>query len=287
MRDILILDCDEVRCPQVLIFVFVELCQAFKDRNYTVKIVHDVREITNNSIVFIGDTFRHPNIATLLNKIAPDAIYVGWYWHKQNTDALKYFIHTYENMLNPDDRVKFLKQKINNCPLLLRASEHPDKISTYEKNIIYDYCYMGANYCQDLVPSKKYKGVHHAAHQHKDYLPYSKRKEIYLSSNFALGFQVNDNIVNKHVSQRIYEGMAYGCIVLTNSIPACEQTQNIPVYVSSRQDLEDKMEFYMANPVLMKQKQIEGYEYIKQYGTNHYAIDKFIHCIKDIFDIVV
>ena len=38
-REIIILDCEQIKCPQVLIFVFVELCQAFIDRNYTVKII--------------------------------------------------------------------------------------------------------------------------------------------------------------------------------------------------------------------------------------------------------
>ena len=92
MRDIIILDCAEVQCPKVLMFVFVELCQAFKDRNYNVKIIRNINDISNNCIVFMGDTLRSPDIVSLLNSIAPDAIYIGWYWNNMKTDALKHFI---------------------------------------------------------------------------------------------------------------------------------------------------------------------------------------------------
>jgi hypothetical protein len=288
MRDIILLDCPEIGCPLVLIFVFIELCQAFVDRKYNFKIVKNINEITNNSIVFMGDKINEPNVVSLLNNIAPEAIYIGWYWHEINTDDLKYFIYTYENMLNPDYRVMFLKQKKNNCPLFLRAPENPEFVGTYKKNIIYDYCYMGWRHKPEFVPSNNlFKGLYYGVTEHNLFLDYIKRKEIYLSSIFALGFQADKNINDKHVSQRIFEGLAYGCIVLSNSISACEQTNNIVVYVDSKQDLENKMRFFKANPELIKQKQLEGYEFIKKYGTNHFSIDNFINCINTNFKLSV
>jgi hypothetical protein len=287
MRDIIILDCDEVQCPKVLMFVFIELCQAFKDRNYNVQIIRNIKDITNNCIVFMGDTFRCPDIVSLLHSIAPDAIYIGWYWHNIKTDALKHFIYTYENMKNPDSRGTFLMEQIHNCPLLLRASEHPDLVGTHTKNIMYDYCYMGWGYCTDLIPGESFNGIYHGVYNHDHFVPYDKRREIYLSSIFALGFQSPENITFEHVSQRIFEGLAYGCIVLSNSLPACEQTNNIVVHVTSKQDLENQMLFFKANPDIIKRKQEEGYEFIKKYGTNHFAIDKFINCIKQNFAIVI
>ena len=190
-------------------------------------------------------------------------------------------------MKNPDSRGTFLMKQINNCPLLLRASEHPDLVGTYTKNIIYDYCYMGWGYCRELVPSESFTGVYHGVYNHAQFLAYNTRKDIYLSSIFALGFQAHENIAFEHVSQRIFEGLAYGCIVLSNSLPACEQTNNIVVHVTSKEDLEDKMLFFKANPDIIKRKQEEGYEFIKTYGTNHCAIDKFINCIKQNFDIII
>jgi hypothetical protein len=286
MRDILLLDCYEIGCPKVLMYVFTEMCEAFTQRNYHVKIIHSIDEITNNSIVYMGDSIRHADPCSLLRKI-PDAIYIGWYWHNIDTSSLKYFIHTYENMLQPDKRVTFIQKNFIHCPLLLRASDKPDMIGKYERHNVHDYCYMGWKYCSDFVPSEPFKGIYHGVCDHNSFLSYAERKKIYLSSTFALGFQSNENIRNKHVSQRIFEGLAYGCIVLSNSIPACEQTNNIVVYVESKQDLENKMKFYNENPDIRKQKQEEGYMFIKTYGTNYYATDMFINCIYRSYTIII
>lgn len=291
MRDILILDCAEIGCPLVLRYVFIEMCEAFKTRGYKVKIINSIKDITNNSIVFMGDIFRHPDPCSLLMDVAPDAIYIGWYWiNIQKTNLLKYFLHTHENMLNPNETVhKILSRAmIAHCPLLLRASESPELVGTYERNIVHDYCYMGWRYCVQYVPSASlFKGIYHGVCDHSFFLPYSERKKIYLSSIFALGFQADQNIINKHVSQRIFEGLAYGCIVLSNSLPACEQTNNIVVHIKSKEDLEQKMTFFKENPDALKKKQEEGYLFVKKFGTNHYSIDKFIQCIHDAYNLAV
>jgi hypothetical protein len=285
MRDILILDCYEIKCPLVLLYVFIELCNAFKERLYNVKIINNISDITNNSIVFLGDIINTSTPANLLNIQSPEAIYIGWGgWHKYDVSVLKYFIYTHENRLNPE----ILSNKIKiSCPLLLRASDNPNLIGKYKRDIKRDYCYMGWKYCENLVPSSIFSGIYHGVTDHKLFLNYSNRKKIYLSSTFALGFQSNENIINKHVSQRIFEGLAYGCLVLSNSMPACEQTNNIVIFINSKKDLEDKMKYYLNNPDLIIKKQEEGYNFCKKYGTNHYAIDKFIHTINENYNNII
>lgn len=291
-RDIIILDCDEIKCPQVLLFVFKEFVGYFKRNNYNVKIVNNVREIHNNSIVLMGDSFNCDNPVNILKSIAPRAIYIGWYWHKINTDELQYFIYTYENMLNihydanrANDLIKIRSFK-NNSPFLLRADEDPLLVGTYEKHIKYDFCYMGWRYCENLVP-QNFKGLYHGVCDHSKFLDYETRKQNYLSSLFALGFQSPENIYSKHVSQRIFEGLTYGCIVLSNSLPACEQTNNIVIHVSTREEVEQVMTYYINNPELAEKKRKEGYEFSKQFGTNQLVAQNFISLIKDKFEIVV
>jgi hypothetical protein len=304
MRDIVILNCPEIPCRVVLIYVFQELCEAFKERGYTVKIVTDIKDLHNNSIIFMGDPGDvQYNITTdLLFKYAPEAVYIGWYWgNLVDVSKLKYFIFTYENYLHikpylGDNTVWYhgiyydafnfaIKQK-NSCPLLLRANDLPIKIGYYERNPIRDYCYMGWIYKQDLIPTK-FNGLYYATCNHSQYLSYEDRKKNYLSSHFALGFQHDTNIINGHVSQRIYEGLAYGCVVFSESLPAVEQTNGIVVYIKSKEDLEEKMQYYLDNPQEIEKKQQEAYLFIKKYGTNQYAIDKFIKVIKDCFDIEI
>ena len=290
--DIVILDCHEIECPKVLTFVFGEMCEAFTRLGFSVKTVNNVYDLKDNNIVFMGNTIHCENPCNLLKSIAPNAIYIAWYW-TDYINELKYFINTYENMLNIEynkNRVEYLRnlrQTMYNTPLLLRANEDPNLIGTYQKNIERDYCYMGWKYWYDSNPSDNYTGLYHGVINHSDYFDYQKRKEIYLSSTFALGFQCKDNVYSQHVSQRIFEGLAYGCIVLTNSIPACEQLDNIPVYISCQYDIEEKIDFYKSNPDLLEQKKQKGYDYVKKWGTNHYSIQQYIDIIKNKFGIDV
>jgi hypothetical protein len=229
----------------------------------------------------MGDIFRCQDPVDLLYKQAPQAIYIGWYWQKYNTSVLPYFIYTHENALNiyhdPKRTPGFLQLHAykNRVPLLLRANDEPDVIGQYKKDIVYDYCYMGWSYCHEMVPSSSFQGIYHATVNHANFYDYEKRKNIYLSSVFALGFQSNINIGYQHVSQRIYEGLAYGCIVLTNSLPACEQTDWIAVHVKTREDVEKQMHFYISNPEEREKKQKQGYEFIQKQGTNFFAIQQF------------
>jgi len=292
-RDIFILDCPEIKCPLVLIYVFKELSGYFERNNYNVNVINNINELHNNCIVFLGDTFNCTSPQTLLFNKAPDAIYIGWYWNYQKTDLLKYFIYTYENFLNIEYNqqryleLKHIRETKYNCPLLLRANDDPNIIGSLERTPKIDYCYMGSPYELHLKPSNKYKGIFHTTYDHTKFLDYSTRRNIYLSSIFALGIQSKDNIGFKHTSQRIYEGLAYGCIVLTNSLPACEQCNNIPVYITSREDLENKIEYYINNPNLLKKKQQDGYDFIKKYGTNQNSINEYLNIINNDFKIII
>lgn len=278
-RNILILDCPEIECPPVLVRVFQEFCGAFERRNIPVRVAKRVEEITDGSLVLMGDFIHVKNPAKLLAKQSMRAIYVGWYWHKQDVAGLPYFIHIHENVLSntllPDkvEVMSFMSQRINTCPLLLRANEPPEQISTYlrhEKDL-YDYCFMGGRMCEHLIPGPPFHGFYHGTHHVSEYMDYEDRRQIYLSSTFALGFQTHDNICNGHVSQRIFEGMAYGCIVISNSPHASTQTDGIVEYAASKEDIENKMHYFLAHPELIQEKQSAGYEFVRRQGTNDHS----------------
>lgn len=157
-RDILILDCPEIGCPLVLLYVFTEFAGYFKRHGHTVSVVKNVSDLHDNSIVLMGNTIKCDNPIHLLKTSAPNAIYIGWYWQDIDVSELPYFIYTYENFLNihynPTRYPELLKIRSfkYNTPFLLRANEDPSLIGTYVKHIKHYYCYMGWKYCEHLVP---------------------------------------------------------------------------------------------------------------------------------------
>lgn len=273
--NIIILDSPEIKCPLALLYALCECCQAFHRNKYKVKVSNTISEITNDSIVFMGDDIRVKDPQYLLHKQAPYAIYLAWGWTSISIYKLNHFIHIYENRLTPlpsKDRFYVHNMISQNqlkyyMPLWLRANDDPDKIGTYEKVIERDYCYMGYLYNPELEP-KKYNGYYYGTKDLTKFLSYNFRKKMYLSSLFALGFQSQANIDNGHVSQRIYEGLAYGCIVITNSKPACTQTNNIAIFANNREEIERIIEYYKNNEEERRKRVDAGYEFIKNNGTN-------------------
>lgn len=277
-NNVMILDCPEIECPPVLVRVFLEFCGAFRRRNIPVSIARNIHDITDQSIVFMGDFFNVPTPAEILAHQSVRALYVGWYWQKQNVLGLPYFIHIYENVLSdtllPDkvEMMKFMSIRRNTCPLLLRADEAPEKIGSYARSHVYDFCFMGGRMCEHLVPKQPFNGFYHGTHFVSEYMTYEERRKVYLSSTFALGFQTGDNIHNGHVSQRIFEGLSYGCIVISNSIHASLQTEGIVVCATTREEIEERMRHFLYHPEEMKEKQQAGYDFARRLGTNDLSL---------------
>jgi hypothetical protein len=123
-------------------------------------------------------------------------------------------------------------------PVVFRPNEDPNMIGVYKRNVLRDYCYMGAPYKSDWVPSSpEFTGIYHTGDWNV-YLSYEQRKEIYLSSTFALGFHDILAIESGSISARIFEGLIYGCVVFCENEFVCNYTDNIVVHITSKEDLE-------------------------------------------------
>ena len=287
MRKIVLLNCPEIGMHLAFLYACTEACDAFKRMGYAVHIVNRISELTNDCIVFLGNDIHVPNPVIVLAQQAPRAVYIGWYWNEQDVRQLPYFVHTYENVLKRKLPLKYFESDAPTIkvPFLLRANDDPEFIGTYPKVIERQYCYMGYKYNSEMVPSRpKYTGCYHGMDDHMKFLDYETRKRIYLSSMFALGFQSKPNADEQHVSQRIYEGLAYGCIVLSNSEAARDQTDGIVEFVSSQREIETKIDYYLNNPKAYLARQAAGYNFIKtRGGTNHAMAQSFIDAIHVAF----
>ena len=291
MRKIVLLNCPEIGMHLAFLYACIEACHAFKRMGYAVRIARSISELSDNCIVFLGDDIHVSNPVSMLARQAPRAVYIGWYWNEQDVRQLPHFIHTYENKLKRKSELTYFGSGSSNpnpiirVPFLLRANDDPALIGTYPKTIVRHYCYMGYRYNPEMVPSSpKYTGYYYGTKILTRFLNYEARKRIYLSSMFALGFQSKSNADEQHVSQRIYEGLAYGCIVLSNSEAARDQTDGIVEFVSSRREIEDKIDYYLKNPNAYMAKQTAGYNFIKtQGGTNHATAQLFIDTMHAAF----
>jgi glycosyltransferase involved in cell wall biosynthesis len=280
-RLIQIIQVPELSPLPVMKQVFSELTPAFYDYDCNVHIIQSLEEIEDGGILFLddaaGDYKKYRHIYDKINKLCPTGIYVCWYWRDTTFRPFEKMIYTgeyYINLHNASHETQQYMTLPKYVPLKLRANDPPGIIGIYRRNIIRDYCYMGGGYKMDWVKilnEKGFTGLYHRV-LWDNYLSYNDRRRIYLSSTFALGFQSDENIKNGHLSQRIFEGLAYGCVVLCENVIAANYTDGAVVHVESEDDMAEKMKYYLAYPDEIVKKQQEGYKWIKEHGTNRHSV---------------
>lgn len=287
-RLVQLLQFPEIGSLPVMNCVFSELSGAFKDFNCSIRIIKQLSEIEDGGIIFLDDAAgNYRNNRALYDRIAvlcPTSIFICWYWRDMTFRPFTKMIHTGEYFMNLMTSLSDYGYMMSSSfvPLKLRANDSPSMIGVYPRSVKRDYCFMGGGYKMDWIPSE-FTGIYHQVIWN-NYLSYDERRAIYLSSMFALGFQSDENIRTGHLSQRLFEGLAYGCIVLCENPLAAEFTNGAIVHISSKEDLIQKMRFYKENPLLVQEKQKQGYEWVKQYGTNRITSALFLDKIKMDFN---
>lgn len=259
--------------------VFEELTDAWNDEGCQVRRITRWEEVEDGGILFLDDAagrYQEPSVQachTRLAQLCPNSIVVAWYWINPEYRPFPRMLvtgehHVYREQVSPVVREYMLRPDF--VPLLLRASEAPERIGTYSRpEPLRDYCFMGGGYRRDwLPPEGEYTGLYHQVF-YDNYLTYSQRREIYLTSRFALAFQSDENIRTGHLSQRIFEGLAYGCIVFCENPLAAQYTRGAVITITSKEDLWKKMaEWRVASPGQVKAQQERGYDWIRRFGTN-------------------
>lgn len=222
-----------------------------------------------------------------LNAINPNAIYILWYYHDvlSQIPFRKYILtgeYFYkEPRLESHKHYHQIAISIPNfVPLMLRANDPPSKIGTYEKIYELNGCFMGTPYKPDWVkglPNILYHNIHSGG-----CLSYDERRKIHLKSRIAFGFSNDSNIANYHPTQRIFEGLAYGCVVISDNEAARDLTGGIVEYAANKTEFLEKYHYFLSHPEDCEKKAQAGYEWAKKYGTNRYAASLFLDKIKEL-----
>lgn len=280
MRAIL-LNTPESPCPGTHYAACTEFLEGFSDYGYIPGVATSIEDISGAEYILLSSHKISIEYLERLNIVSPNSIYLLWFYFDYISKIpFKRYILTGEYWHHPPKSQNHFRWYTmiptlpHYVPFLLRANESPDMIGTYPRNEIYNGCFMGTPYKPEWVSGLS-NVLYHNINQH-GLLPYSRRRDIYLSSKIAFGFHSLDNILNSHVTQRIFEALCYGCIVLSDNPVAEELTNGIVVYVSNKEDLIDKYNYYLSHPDDCETKRMRGYIWAKQFGTNRYAVKLFL-----------
>jgi spore maturation protein CgeB len=287
MKTIALVNTEECPCYGTHNPACMEFIQGFRDFGYETSEVKILEDCKGKDILVLSSHKIDWNHLNIMNEIAPDAVYILWFYFEYlDKIPFKKYIITGEQYYYPPKLEGHLKlynigMSIRNYqPLLLRANEAPEKIGTYEKNIVRDGCFIGTPYKSDWGHSMK-NSLYHSIWN--GLLTSDQRRDLYLSSKICFGFHADANIDNSHVTQRVFEGLAYGCVVISDNPAARDMTGGIVEYAENFEKFCEIFEFYKTHDKEREEKISAGYKWAKQYGTNRHAAKMFLDKIDELW----
>jgi hypothetical protein len=289
MAVISLLNSPECPCPGTHYAACMEFIEGFTEFGFAMKESNSIEECKGINIILLSNHKINIEYLKRLNSVNPTAVYILWYYHNVFHEIpFKYFILTGEHFIYPPkipEHIEYhrLNESISNfIPLYLRANEAPKNIGLYQRGEVYNGCFMGSGYKYDWSNVCSNVFYHDIS---RGLLDYKARRDIYLQSTIAFGFHNDNNIVNSHVTQRVFEGLTYGCVVISDNKAATDYTGGIVEYASCRDELREKVSYVLNDPEVLIVKQEQGYEWAKKFGTNRFSAKAFLDKIYELWQI--
>ena len=281
--NVFLMNSPELPTPGTHFYTTSKFVNSFKYHGYNVSEAKTLESITDNSIVMLSNhgmdnIDKGFNALKFLANKFPNAIYICWFYHKYyNEIPFKKFVITGEHfhkkpVLQGHIDCWNLQNKINNyVPLTFSSSLFPEQIGSFNRNELINGCFIGSAYKPNWV-----NNLPNIFYVTGNNLPENQRIQAFLSSKIAFGFHADDNIKNNVVVERVFEGMAYGCVVISDTKTASDITDNIVQYASTEDEFKKIYERLLNNDDERKTLQKRGYEWIKQNGLYVHVTQKFI-----------
>ncbi len=275
----------ELPTPGTHNYCITKFSSGFRYHGYNVSEVKTLDSMVDGSIVILSDHGLYANNFCALNVLAekyPNSIFICWFYHKfYDQIPFKKFIitgeHFYKRPVKPDHIFCWdLQEKINNyVPLTFSSHLMPENVGNLPRNDTINGCFIGSAYKPEWV-----QGLPNINYIASNNLPEQDRVNIFLRSKIGFGFHNDANILNNVVVERVFEGMAFGCVVISDSLVAGEITDNIVQIAHNKEEFLSIYERLLNNDTERLELQKRGYAWIKNKGL-------YVHVAKNFLDKMV
>lgn len=219
-------------------------------------------------------------------------IYKNHYLDSSVNFPFKKFIFTGEYYRNITDDVRahwgglidWYTSHENYVELPFSADVNPNEVDTFisRRKDFYDCGYVGARYKEQWTNqlANKYNCF---VHYYWPSLDEDQRIDKgFLSSKISLGFNSDSNARLGLPTERVFEGLAFGCVVVSDCKVAEEATDGIVKFIENYDQLEEFVSQCLSDNVFAQDKQLMGIKYAKEKGTYYHVAKKFISKIEEI-----
>lgn len=283
---------DEWPCPGSHYLHTRKFLMSFESHGYRyseIKTRSDISRIMPNDIVYLSNhgfsSGKFPS--WIFEQISSRQAYqILWYWHDFYSLAKELFPNRFvitgehfHSKPSLEDHVRcwdFQQQIEEYVPLTFASSLLPSEIGTINRKERYLAHFVGNGYKKDINNRLriKFRGIKIV--NTPPFISEIKRQDIFLSSKVALGWHSDGNIQNNAVVERVFEGLAFGNLVVSDTKMAAEITDGIVEFSDSYERTRDLLIRVKSDPSFLKSKVDAGQAWAKSKGTYHHVAKNFI-----------
>ena len=285
MKKFYLMNSPELPTPGTHYYTCSKFSKGFEKHGYSVIEANTLDIIEDGSIVLLSDhgiTPNRENGLKILNYLAekyPNTVFICWFYHQYYEEIpFKKFIITGEHfhkrpVLDNHIFCWDLQNRINNyVPLTFSSSLYPEQVESLPRNETINGCFIGTAYKPEWV-----NDLQNIVYISGNNFPENERINVFLSSKIAFGFHADANVLNNVVVERVFEGMAFGCVVISDNPVAAEITDNIVQVCSSKEEFLIIYDRLLNNHEERIQLQERGYEWIKEKGLYTHVAKNFLN----------
>ena len=290
MKNYYLMNSPELPTPGTHHYTTSKFSNGFKKHGYNVIEATTLDTITDGSIVLLSDhgiSYNKPLAFKSLQYLAdkcPNSIFICWFYHKYyNEIPFKKFVITGEHFHKKPAQEQHifcwdLQNKINNyVPLTFSSPLYPEDIGTFARNERIDGCFIGTAYKPYWVNE-----LNNIVYITGNQLPEQQRIDIFLSSKIAFGFHADANVSNNVVVERVFEGIAFGCVVISDNPVAAEITDNIVQVATTKEEFLKIYHELLNDDKKRSELQQRGYEWVKNNGLYVHTAKNFLDKFKEL-----
>jgi len=289
---------DDLPCPGSHYLHTKKFLSGFENHGFTyneIRLQSDLDKINQGDIVYISNHGLEDGsipTATLEILSSKNSYFILWYWHKFIGIASQFFgdrwVLTGEHfhrkpILEGHVAAWEVQQSIQNyVPLTFASGLKPEQVGTFQRNEKYLAHFIGAGYKQKWNKKLTRDFDNILCLNTPPFIAEELRQEIFLSSGVGLGWHSDGNIENNVVVERVFEGLAFGNFVVSDTPMARELTDGIVEFVQDYDDLKFYISKFKKDSSFRTLKSEKGLNWAKNFGTYSHVANNFIRQIKQI-----
>jgi hypothetical protein len=283
---------EEWPCPGSHYLHTRKFLKSFEDHGFEyceLKSISDIQRIERGDIVYLSNHgFGKTEFpAEIFEAISTKGAYqILWFWHNHLELARSIFgtrfVLTGEHFYKKpfiEGHIKSwqLQNSITEyVPLTFASNLNPNEIGTFSRTDRYLAHFVGYGYKPEINKRLKFRFRGIKIQNTPPFISEEKRREIFLSSKVALGWHSDDNIKNNVVVERVFEGLAFGNVVISDTPVAQEITDGIVEFADTYDETKDFLIRIKKDDHLRQKKVEQGLAWAKAHGTYWHVAKRFI-----------